>query len=154
MTVDKICKNCGICPRTFYNHFKDKHDLISWTYVSVMEDSFKTYGDDLTLHTHLKAMVENVCEFSRFYQSAMKYTGQNNFRRSIFLPLRSSFHNMIQNIYHDELTDDLSDSVDFFIWGCLGFMEHYLLINDIVPADITVPLFERNIPSCLKKYLS
>lgn len=35
--VEDIANNCGISRRAFYNHFKDKHEVISYIY--------KQYGD-------------------------------------------------------------------------------------------------------------
>ena len=32
ITVRAIAANCGLSQRTFYNHFKDKHELVEWSY--------------------------------------------------------------------------------------------------------------------------
>ena len=32
ITVSDIVRNCGLNRQTFYYHFKDKYDLVSWIY--------------------------------------------------------------------------------------------------------------------------
>ena len=34
ITIANITDNCGMAQTTFYRHFKDKYDLISWIYVT------------------------------------------------------------------------------------------------------------------------
>ena len=154
VSVDQICENCGVSRRSFYNHFKDKHELICWVYISIVEDNIREHGSELTLHTQIESLVNSICDLSGFYQNAVRYTGQNNFRESILEPLIESVRSLITDVYRDEISPELDESIAFFVYGCIGYMEHNLLINNIVPADITVPLFERNIPECLRKYLS
>ncbi len=33
ITITEITSNCGMSQPTFYNHFKDKYDLIVWIYI-------------------------------------------------------------------------------------------------------------------------
>lgn len=35
--VTTLCKNCSAAPQTFYNHFRDKYDLVAW----IFEQDFK-----------------------------------------------------------------------------------------------------------------
>lgn len=151
VTVGMICENCGVSQRTFYNYFRDKLDLISWAYVSTLDAC--GIGSEATLRPVMTALVTHLIEFSDFYTNVIRYTGQNNFKDSIFTPLQAYLHRLITEVFGDTLTQDLSDSVDFFIFGCLGYMEHYFLKGEIVPAEITMPRFEANIPESLRKYL-
>ena len=38
ITVKEIARNCGITPATFYNHFRDKYDLIVWIYAEPVKN--------------------------------------------------------------------------------------------------------------------
>lgn len=152
VTVNMICENCGVSQRTFYNHFRDKLDLITWSYIRLLDEG-RASAEDVTLKPVMTVLVENLVEFSDFYTSVIRYTGQNNFRESLFTPFRSFIIRLITEIFGDECTPEISDAVDFFVFGCLGYMEHCFVTGDIVPAEITVPRFERNMPEILKKYL-
>ena len=37
ITIKNITDNCELTPTTFYNHFKDKYDLIIWIYSASIE---------------------------------------------------------------------------------------------------------------------
>lgn len=70
----------------------------------------------------------------------------------IFL-VKSAMYQLISEVYDDELTDEIKEAVEFFIYGCIGFMEYHLLTDNILPVDVTVLLFERCMPEILKKYI-
>ena len=40
ITITDITDNCGMSQPTFYNHFKDKYDLIVWIYTSRVSKSW------------------------------------------------------------------------------------------------------------------
>lgn len=153
VTVSMICKNCGVSQRTFYNYFRDKYDLICWVYTSVLDTVYCEENNHVSMHNVISALVRNIVDNRRFYKNAVKFTGQNSFMKSIFSPLRRSSFHLIQDVRGDTLTEELSDAVDFYILGCIGFMQYHLLLDDPISADRTIQVFEDNIPSVLEKYL-
>lgn len=46
ITVKDITDNCGYSPATFYRHFKDKYDLIAWTYTQGVAEIMNRIGID------------------------------------------------------------------------------------------------------------
>ena len=48
VTVSAIVKNCGISQRTFYHHFKDKYDLMEWSYLHALDDYYEQNRADMT----------------------------------------------------------------------------------------------------------
>ena len=153
VSVSMICENCGVSQRTFYNHFKDRNDLITRVYTEVLDEVVILYGDSRTLHDYICALVRNICDYSNFYVNVVRYTGQNNFRLSIFQPLKDCICELISVKHHDDITEELLNEIDFYLFGCIGYMEHNLLLNNIIPAEITIPVFEKMIPPLLVKYL-
>lgn len=153
VSVRMICKNCGVTQRTFYNHFKDKNDIIAWVYTEILEEVEFQKGDSRTLHDYICALVQGICDYSSFYVSAVKYTGQNDFRRSVFQPLKDCICELITVKYQDEITEDMLDAIDLYLFGCIGYMEHHLLANNIIPEETMISVFEKQIPSLLAKYL-
>lgn len=73
ISVRDIVKECGITTRTFYNHFRDKCDVVASVYID-------------TVSPHLMNSLENWHEMKSriimdrlsFYSSAFAYSGQNN----------------------------------------------------------------------------
>lgn len=153
ITVSDIAKNCNVSTRTFYNHFKDKYDLIAWSCIYLLEQRYKEHPDKHDFHCFLTFSTEIVWEYCDFFTNAGKYHGQNNLWESILDPLREMHLNLIREAYHEEITDEIYDSVTFFLYGCIGFSNHFLRSNHIPTPQDAVTLFESCLPSNLKAYL-
>lgn len=153
VSVNMICENCAVSQRTFYNHFRDKNDLIAWVYTEILDEVEFQKGDSRTLHDYICALVQGICDYSDFYVSVVRYTGQNDFRRSIYQPLRECVCKLITSKYNDEITEEMLNAIDIYLFGCIGYMEHHLLASNIDPADKTISAFENQIPSLIRKYL-
>jgi len=46
ITIANITDNCGMTQPTFYNHFRDKYDLMTWLYVSDTKSIMGQIGKD------------------------------------------------------------------------------------------------------------
>ena len=44
ITVKEITENCGYSTATFYRHFRDKYDLIVWSYTQAVTAAMKKDG--------------------------------------------------------------------------------------------------------------
>ena len=81
ITITEITNNCGMSQPTFYNHFKDKYDLIVWIYTSRVSEVMgridnKSYLWKDTLLDGARYYAEN----SEFIKNALKHTsGQDSF---------------------------------------------------------------------------
>ncbi|MEO1816044.1 MAG: hypothetical protein ABGU93_10725 [Acetobacterium sp.] len=78
---------------------------------------------------------------------------QNNVRISVVPPLKELYLRLIEEVYHDEITPDIDESLTFFLMGCLAHIEDAFLKNDIPDPQTTVAYFENAIPKHLSKYL-
>ena len=45
ITITEITSNCGMSQPTFYDHFKDKYDLIVWIYIHESNEIMSKIGD-------------------------------------------------------------------------------------------------------------
>nr|WP_320026044.1 hypothetical protein [uncultured Acetobacterium sp.] len=96
---------------------------------------------------------EIVWENRSFFINIFKYTGQNNIRISVVTPLKELYLRLIEEVYHDEITPAIDESLAFFLMGCLAHVEDAFLKNDIPDPQTTVTYFENAIPKNLSKYL-
>lgn len=46
ITVREVAANCAITTVTFYNHFRDKYDLIVWSYIDYGKSTMQKIGTD------------------------------------------------------------------------------------------------------------
>lgn len=131
ISVKMLTERAGVARQTFYNHFTDINDLISWApfhYVSARSrQSYDING--------IRAAYEFALEHRGFFSQLPRHSGQNNFRES-FVMYVSEFS------YEQYVTDDMDDetrlrrslSIRMFAHGIVN------LFLDWCEADLTWPL--------------
>lgn len=153
ITVTEITSNCDISKRTFYYYFKDKYELALWLYIHQLDHYSDAAQGRVTFHGFLEYSA-NVLWKDRFLiQSILQYSGQNNFRLSVFTPMLERYLHLIEHIYGDTITEELRESVKFFLGGMIAYAEQ-ALTDQCPPPEQSVALFESCIPPILKKYLN
>ena len=45
ITIRELTQNCDLTAPTFYNHFRDKYELMAWIYNRKVEASLKNFGN-------------------------------------------------------------------------------------------------------------
>ena len=135
ITVRAIAANCGLSQRTFYNHFKDKHELVEWSYLHVLEEYYESHREHMTL------------------RKIIRYQGQNAMRLSVHEPYAETFFRIIREVYGDPVTEDVRLAVNFMVGGMIRYVEEAVTRKEPPTADQAVYLFRLCTPECLKKYL-
>ena len=81
ITIKELTKNCGLTSPTFYNHFRDKYELMAWIYNQKVEASIKNFGVTDSFEDVICKWMEIVLEDENFYTNLLKNAvGQNSFR--------------------------------------------------------------------------
>ncbi len=152
ITVTEIAANCGIAKRTFYYYFKDKYELALWFYVHSLDRYYCGNQGAVTFRGYLSLCVETIWQERTLIQNILQYSGQNNFRRSVYEPLVDRFLQLIREVYGDPITPELRETVKFYVGGLISYAEDGLLTEAPHPS-VSIPLFEACVPSLLRKYL-
>ena len=136
ISVGEICSHCSMNRKSFYYHFRDKYDLVNWTFdtefiAAVNMDSIQASIDERWVE------IERACiyfyENRTFYRSALKITGQNSFSehlRAFCFPIMKL---RISNVVGEEAADDFY--VNFFTDACLCAIMRWLSEKDCMPPD-------------------
>lgn len=77
MTIKDLLNKTTVSRQAFYNHFRDKEDLIQWIYVHKILGSF---NDDEYFSKYYENTLEyyqNVAKYHRFMKQAVSMKGQN-----------------------------------------------------------------------------
>ena len=80
ITIKDILEKTGVSRQTFYNRFKDKNDLIQWTYEHVVLSEFFKSGDDGTYYLNTLNYCRALEKYRFFMKQAYQMEGQNNLR--------------------------------------------------------------------------
>ena len=153
ITVRAIAANCGLSQRTFYNHFKDKHELVEWSYLHILEEYYESHREHLTFTDWYRVSAETVWDQRFALRKITRYQGQNAMRLSVHAPYAETFFRIIRETYGDPVTEDVKLAVNFLVGGMIRYVEDAVNQKEPPTADQAVYLFRLCTPVCLRKYL-
>lgn len=142
VTVQDIARHCGISRNTFYYHFKDKYDLISWIFHSEITPiidagiSIDSWSDGLL--SLCRYMQEN----KKFYLNVLHFHGQNSFTECLVEFYETLVKNILLNDVGDQVLtpQEIEIVARFYAHGLTGEILHWAQ-NDMV--DDPEPLIQR-----------
>ena len=127
ISVGDIARHCHISRNTFYYHFKDKYDVISWIFYSEITPIIAPCRSAGNWADTLLALCEYMQEHRDFYIQALQIQGQNSFSECLM-----DFH---VNLVHDLLVEAKGDQVltpkqihlisHFYAFGLTGVISNW-----------------------------
>lgn len=128
ISVGSICERCGMNRKSFYYHFKDKYELVTWIYdmefLSVVKEE-QTYGWDL---------VESLCvylhESRSFYQKTFCIEGQNSFSNYLEEVLSALVEGNLDDLLGSDQKDHISFYVAFYVDAFLCSIRRWILEDE------------------------
>lgn len=128
ISVGSICERCGMNRKSFYYHFKDKYELVTWVYdmefLSVIKEE-QTYGWGL---------VEKLCvyfhENRSFYQKTFCIEGQNSFSNYLEGVLSVLVEDALDAILDSDQKGNMSFYVSFYVDAFLCSIRRWILEDE------------------------
>ena len=80
ISISDIQKRSGVSRQAFYNHFRDKHDLIQYIYLNRVIRKWKSASTDLDYYDSLVDSFHQYTKYHNFMKQACTMTGQNCLR--------------------------------------------------------------------------
>ena len=155
ITVKDITENCDMTTRTFYNHFKDKYDLVLWTYSSKVDKYLEESGNSLDFKDLCNYLIEIFLKNRKLYISAFEnIVGRESFIRTA---CQYSTDITIMHIKRKfglkEVPEELKFSIRFFYNG--GFYIGYEWLNGeiMLSKEEYLDNLLNFMPDILKQYL-
>jgi len=81
--VQDICDKAQVSRTTFYRHFRDKYDLVNWTYEHYKDVLGKRGPEHEIFEKSLVYLLEFMRDKRNFFLKAIRYTGQNSLSESM-----------------------------------------------------------------------
>ena len=153
ITVSKIAERCSLSKRTFYYHFSDKYDLANKAYYYQMCKYCEENKGTLTLHGFLCHIAGFINDHHDYFKHLAQYKGQNNIADFNIIHMRETFEQIIRESFHDEITDNISNIITFYIVGMTHYVTEIIAGSSRIPPEEIVELFEQCVPVPLQKYL-
>lgn len=155
ITIKELTKNCGLTTPTFYNHFRDKYDLMAWIYNQKIESSIKNFGRGDSFEDVICKWLEIALEDEEFFLNLLKNAvGQNSFRyatNDYAINLLEDWIKTRREI--NELSPEISFCLRFFMRAVSEFVNDWALDKwDCSPRQMA-KFFVEAMPAPLKPLL-
>ena len=148
ITIKELTRNCGVTSPTFYNHFRDKYDLMAWIYNREVEASLEGLGRGDSFEDVVRKWIEILLEDESFYLNLLKNSvGQNSFRYAANDHAISLLEDWIKA--RQDLSDEqslclrfymraLSETINDWFFGRCSLKSHELarLLVEWMPATL------------------
>ena len=122
LSVGEIAKHCGISRNTFYYHFKDKYDIISWIFYTeitpIIGDAsqIENWGDGLL------ALCKYMQDNKNFYIKVLQVQGQNSFTECLMEFYANLVRNLLLKAKGEQVLDPRQIRIisNFYAFGLTG----------------------------------
>ena len=84
VTIKDLLNETGVSRQTFYNRFRDKEDLIEWTYNNYVLSEFHRAGEAGTYYQNTLNYCLALEKYRFFMKQALLIDGQNSLRDTMF----------------------------------------------------------------------
>ena len=156
ITVQQIVDESGLSTQTFYNHFRDKADLILWVHKSKFEELLGKIGKDG--YTFRDLIAENIRFYSEhkdYMWNALNHThGQDSYQK---ISAEAGYRILRRYILERNGLEDLPEDLHFYLKAyCTVFVQihaEWAFNMKDTPPEAFAGYVEEAIPEPLKKYL-
>ena len=156
ITITEITKNCGMSQPTFYNHFKDKYDLIVWIYIHESGEIMSRIGQNGyawrdTLYDGARFFAKN----RAYFINALKHTsGQDSFMRYLQKVNCDLLLNEVRKkLMTEYIPDELYGMIRVYTCGTVQHMLEWLIGDMRLSPEQVAAIWEHSLPEPLKQYL-
>lgn len=153
ITVKMITDNCHVTRQTFYNHFKDKFDLVNWIFCTNIDNIISKFYNDLPWSSVLAKMLIWMKREEKFFINALGYEGQNSFKQIITEYTRAAYaRELKKRLNSKDLSNEMLFSIEFNSYGAVGIIYDWIQNNMITDPCCLAQNIANNMPECMKKY--
>ena len=141
ITVSQLIKETGVSRQTFYNHFKDKNDLICYIYDTYIVPDFDEHHMDIDFYESLLQTFQNIKKYHKFMKQACQIEGQNCLKDYIVEHCQQFDLKWHQNLYgSDPMPDDLKFATIYHANASSSMTLSWILSNMPVPCEEIVDM--------------
>ena len=155
--ISDITDNCGMSAPTFYNHFKDKYDLIVWIYVRDVYPIMSKIGDsDSKWENTLRESAQYYWDNREFVVNALKHT--SGYDAFLFLMQKINTEHMVaavrKHLMTEHIADDIMGLIKVYVYGTVNLMLEWLMGQNSNTTEQIIDIWDKSLPEMLRQYIS
>lgn len=154
--IGDITGNCGMSPPTFYNHFKDKYDLLVWIHTSrvgaimgkIGRDGYRwrdTLSDGARYYYENRGYIINALKHTSGQDSFVVYVTRNN--------IEVLANEVRRKLMTEYLPPEIYGLIKMYVYGTVHFMLDWLLGDNPLTPEQVAQIWEQGLPQPLRQYL-
>lgn len=146
--VSELCRRSKVLPATFYYHFHDKYDLVSWIFLYDLYQALPV--DYLEFNTkNLCSIYQNFSNRKWFYKQVLSDLSQN----SLSYYLQYFIETIAKDafIYAEKrISDYTTVSIKFYSYGIIGLIYEWIRLNENVSESVFIESCNTLIPEFVR----
>lgn len=154
ITIKDIVNNCEASRATFYRHFIDKYDLITWIYKSHVDELINSYPG---ISNCKNMLYHNACYYKenpKFFTRLVNIQGQNSFNEFVYTYALNYFEKLIiNNTGTYKLPDNVLFSLKLYTAGTVFMGTEWINSGLKESPEKIAQLVYDSIPKPIKDYL-
>ena len=144
ISVGDIAQHCKISRNTFYYHFRDKYDVISWIFYTEITPLI---GDTISMDqwgSGMRALCRYMQENKSFYVNVLQFEGQNSFADCLMDFYQNLVRTLIVNAGGEQLLkpNQIKMISRFYAHGMSGVLLDWVKNGMVRDPDSTVSTLE------------
>lgn len=153
ITITELCKRCETIPQTFYYHFHDKYELISWIFLYdfsyVLINSESEYSPNI-----IEKCLRQIEKNKDFYKRAYLDCSQNSINSFINEFITDLSTKIVKQRFGNLLSNKQQIEIKFYTYGTMALFKDWLY--QTIPMSIQqFSAFQyQNTPTFLKEALN
>lgn len=122
ISVNDIVEKAGVGRNTFYYHFADKYDLVTWYFQTGVTPFLFEHTKYGSWRNILSGLEEYFRQNKVFYQNALAYTGQNSLTEYIYDFMQKYYRQRLSECRPDMRTEELEFLSQFLAGAGMGVL--------------------------------
>lgn len=149
--VKELCETCEIERTTFYYHFCDKYELVSWIFEQMFLNSSRK-ATIINSEEMITDMAKQIEQKKDFFANALQDSSQNNLRQYMLdFYIKSEEKALKDYLNVDEIDEDLSYTIRSYSYGCMGLTIEWLMNRSVYTPEKFAYHQYRLMPDILKE---
>ncbi|GGH87947.1 dihydroxyacetone kinase transcriptional activator DhaS [Pullulanibacillus pueri] len=139
ISVSDIMSACQMRRQTFYYHFQDKYELLSWIYKEETKENITDFLDYEKWEIIFDSLFYYFHKNQRFYRNTFKVTEQNSFQDYLFEHTKNLYIKIIDELLsesHLVMTGVIKQTLaSFYSHGFVGTVKEWIENYCVVPPS-------------------
>lgn len=155
ITIQEIADDCGMNRYTFYYHFQDIYDLLSWTFCQDFENLFANRYQCSTWEEWIRVLLEYLKKNAQFCKCAVNSIGRDTLRELCSKDLFRLMHGLLLEIKgSQELNEDFLDFLSsFYLEAFCGILIQWIMTDMKIPEETLICYLHMTLDESMKQIL-